>query len=113
MKKLTVFAVLICIAALAFAGGGGQQGGGTTSAANSPITISIFHETGNQPQPAANNPMYQYLKDKLNVTFTWDILVGDIAQRRGTMIAGAQYPDIMELRGNEWIDAGALIPLEG
>jgi putative aldouronate transport system substrate-binding protein len=113
MKRLIVFAALICIAMTAFAAGNrAAQGATATSAPNSPITISIFHETGNHPQPAANNPMYQYLKDKLNVTFTWDILVGEIAQRRGTMIAGAQYPDIMELRGNEWIDAGALIPLE-
>jgi len=111
MKKLTVFAMLICIAALAFAGGGAEGGG--TSAPNSPITISVFHETGGAPQPAANNPIAQYLKQKLNVTFTWDILVGDINQRRGTMIAGGQYPDIIEQRGNEWIDAGALIPLEG
>jgi len=78
-----------------------------------PINISIFHETGNHPQPAANHPIYKYLEEKLNVTFTWDILVGDIAQRRGTMIAGGTYPDILELRGNEWIEAGALIPLEG
>jgi putative aldouronate transport system substrate-binding protein len=113
MKKLIVFAVLVCIAMTAFAAGRTAQGGTTTSAPNSPITISVFHETGNHPQPAANNPIYQYLKDKFNVTFAWDILVGDIAQRRGTMIAGGQYPDIMELRGNEWIDAGALIPLEG
>jgi putative aldouronate transport system substrate-binding protein len=28
------------------------------------------------------------------------------------MIAGGKYPDIIELRGNEWIDAGALINLE-
>jgi putative aldouronate transport system substrate-binding protein len=112
MKKLTVFAVLICIAALAFAAGG-QQGGGTTSAPNSPITISIYHETGAHPQPAANNPIVQYLKQKLNVSFTWDILVGDAKQRQGIMIAGGQYPDILELRDNTWIDAGALIPLEG
>jgi putative aldouronate transport system substrate-binding protein len=79
---------------------------------NYPITISVFHETGNHPQPAANNPVYQYLKDKLNVTFTWDILVGEIAQRAGTMIAGKQYPDILEIRETRWIDAGALIPLE-
>ncbi|MDR0315874.1 MAG: hypothetical protein LBH97_03125, partial [Treponema sp.] len=111
MKKLTVVVVLLCIATLAFAGGG--RASGTSSDPNSPITISVFHETGNHPQPAANNPMYQYLKEKLNVTFSWDILVGDIAQRRGTMIAGKQYPDVLELRGNEWIDAGALIPLEG
>jgi len=107
MKKLFLScAVLFCIAAMAFAGGGQES-------ASAPVTISIFHETGGHPQPAANNPIYQYLKEKLNVTFTWDILVGEIAQKRGTMIAGGQYPDVMELRGNEWIDAGALIPLEG
>ena len=111
MKKLIVFAVLICIAAMAFAIGG-KETAGASGDPNYPVTISVFHETGNHPQPAAGNPIYQYLKDKLNVTFTWDILVGDIAQRRGTMIAGKQYPDILELRGNEWIDAGALIPLE-
>jgi putative aldouronate transport system substrate-binding protein len=110
MKKLFAIAVLFCIAAVAFAAGGTE--GGASSSPNSPITISVFHETGNHPQPSANNPIYRYLKDKLNVTFKWDILVGDIAQRRGTMIAGKQYPDIVELRGNEWIDAGALIPLE-
>jgi len=109
MKKLTVFAVLICIAGMAFATG--EQQGGTS--ANSPITISVFHETGAHPRPSADNPIAKYLKEKLNVDFTWDILVGDIAQKRGTMIAGGEYPDIMELRGNEWIDAGALIPLEG
>ena len=111
MKKLTVFAVLICIAALVFAGGGTQAP--ATSAPNSPITISVYHETGNHPQPAANNPIVQYLKDKLNVTFTWDILVGDAKQKQGVMIAGGQYPDLLELRDTTWIDGGALIPLEG
>jgi putative aldouronate transport system substrate-binding protein len=84
-----------------------------TSDPNYPIEISIFHETGNHPQPSPNNPIYRYIKEKLNVTFTWDILVGDIAQKRGVMIASGNYPDILEVRGNEWIDAGALIPLEG
>ena len=83
-----------------------------TSVPNYPIEISVFHETGNHPQPSANNPMYKYIKEKLNVTFKWDILVGDIAQKRGVMIASGNYPDVLELRGNEWIDAGALIPLE-
>ena len=96
MKKYVVFAVLICMTATAFA----------------QLKISIFHETGGHPQPSPDNPIYKYLKSKLKVEFTWDILVGDIDQRRGTMIAGKQYPDIIELRGNEWIDAGALIPLE-
>jgi putative aldouronate transport system substrate-binding protein len=112
MKRLFVLAMLLCIATLVFATGN-KQPSTASSDPNSAIEISVFHETGNHPQPAATNPMYQYLKQKLNVSFKWDILVGDIAQRRGTMIAGKQYTDIMELRGNEWIDAGALIPLEG
>ncbi|MCL2209528.1 MAG: extracellular solute-binding protein [Treponema sp.] len=109
-RILLVIAGIVIISSMVFTSCG--KGGGSRGDPNYPINITIFHETGNHPQPAANNPIYQYIKDKLNVTFTWDILVGDIAQRRGTMIAGGDYPDIMELRGNEWIDAGALIPLE-
>ncbi|MCL2137958.1 MAG: extracellular solute-binding protein [Treponema sp.] len=79
---------------------------------NYPVNISIFHETGGHPQPGAGNPIYRYLEDKLNVSFSWDILVGDAKQKQGVMIASGDYPDILELRGTEWIDAGALIPLE-
>jgi putative aldouronate transport system substrate-binding protein len=110
MKKRTVFAVLICIAVLAFAEGKTEGG---TSAPNSPIKISIFHETGAHPQPSSNNPIYKYLKEKLKVEFTWDILVGNIDQRAGTMLVSGKFPDILEVRENRWIDAGTLIPLEG
>jgi len=110
MRFFLVLAVLCCVVTVLFTGC--NRTGGRSGDPNYPINITIFHETGNHPQPAANHPMYEYLKTRLNATFTWDILVGDIAQRRGTMIAGGDYPDIMELRGNEWIDAGALIPLE-
>jgi len=110
MKKLIVFAMLICIVALAFAGGGKQAT--TSSDPNYPITISVYHEAGGHPQPSANNPIYQYLKNKLNVTFTWDILVGDKYQREATMIAGGQYADILNINETKFIDAGAVIPLE-
>jgi putative aldouronate transport system substrate-binding protein len=112
MKKLTVFTVLICIASLTFAKGK-NEGGVKTSAPTSPITISIFHETGARPKPSPNNPIAKYLKNRLNVSFTWDILAGDIAERRVNMFVAGKYPDILEIRGNEWIDAGVLIPLEG
>jgi putative aldouronate transport system substrate-binding protein len=109
---------LLCTTAFVFANGGGEE---TTkyelkpeiSAPDSPITISVYHETGGHPQPSANNPIVQYLRDKLKVTFTWDILVGDAKQKQGVMIAGGQYPDLLEVRDATWIDAGALIPLEG
>jgi len=56
--------------------------------------------------------MYKYLQEKFNVTFKWDILVGDLAQKRWTMIAGGAYPDLIEVNETAFIDAGALIPLE-
>jgi putative aldouronate transport system substrate-binding protein len=57
--------------------------------------------------------VFLYLKDKLNVTFTWDILVGDKNQREGTMIAGGQYADVLNINETKLIDAGAVVPLEG
>jgi len=85
---------------------------GQKSNATKSITISVFSETGGHPRPASNNPIVKFLKDKLKVTLTWDILVGEIAQRAGTMIAGGKFPDILEVRETRWIDNGALIPLE-
>jgi len=79
---------------------------------SSEITISIFSETGGHPRPSANNPTVKYLKEKLHVTLNWDILVGEIAQRAGTMISGGKFPDILEVRETRWIDNGVLIPLE-
>ena len=76
-----------------------------------PITITAFTSQPRQ-QPNADNKMYAYLKEKLGVTFSWDILVGELAQKRGVMIAGGDYPDIIEVNETQFIDAGALIPLE-
>lgn len=78
---------------------------------NYPITLSVYtQEAAQQPNP--DNKMYKYLKDKLGVTFEWDILVGDSAQKRGVMIAGGDYPDLLQVGESQFIDAGALIPLE-
>jgi len=117
-KAILCAAILLCTAAFVFAGGGGEA---TTkyemkpeiSAPDSPITISVYNIDIGRTQPSANNPVYLYLKDKLNVTFTWDILVGDKNQKEGTMIAGGQYPDILNINETKFIDAGACIPLEG
>lgn len=76
-----------------------------------PITISVFTMQSRQ-QPNPDNPTYKYLKEKLGVEFKWDILVGEIAQKRGVMIAGEDYPDCIEINETQFIDAGALIPLE-
>jgi putative aldouronate transport system substrate-binding protein len=63
-------------------------------------------------QPPADNKIYKWMKDKFNVEIAWDILVGDIAQKRGIMVASGDYPDLIEVSETAFIDAGALIPLE-
>jgi putative aldouronate transport system substrate-binding protein len=108
MKKQTVFAILlICIVAMFVVGCKGKQ---SASGDNYPIEISVF--IGGGSQPSANNKMYKYLQEKFNVTFSWDILVGDLYQKRGTMIAGGVYPDLIEINETAFIDAGAVIPLD-
>jgi putative aldouronate transport system substrate-binding protein len=87
------------------------RGAGGRSGDNYPIEISVYTQDA-FPQPGANNKIYAYLKEKLNVTFTFDILVGDAVQRRGVMVAGGVYPDILHINETFFIDQGAVIPLE-
>lgn len=113
MKKAAFIAVLCSLAAALHAGGGSQGSSGAKKPEdpNYPITISVFTQESRQ-QPGANNKVYKYIKDRLGVTFSWDILVGEIAQKRGVMIAGGDYPDLIQVAETQFIDAGALIPLE-
>lgn len=107
----TVLAAIAGIALLTVACSNGKAGGSKLSGTKSPITISVFTVQARQ-QPNADNKLYKYLKEKLGVTFTWDILVGEVAQKRGVMIASGDYPDMIEINETQFIDAGALIPLE-
>jgi len=107
--KICSVLFLICISVSAFAGGGNEKV--DKSDPQYPIEISVFTQQS-RDTPNPDNKMYKYLEDKLNVTFKWDILVGEIAQKRGVMIAGGDYPDMIEINETQFIDAGALIPLE-
>jgi len=75
-----------------------------------PIDISIF-STSTMRQPPSDNKIYKWIKGKFNVTFTWDILVGQRDQKIGVMIAGEDYPDLI-LLDKRFLEAKALIPLE-
>jgi len=90
-------------------GKGGQAAGGQPE--DYPITISVFTI---QPQqtPPEDNKIYKWIKEKFNVTFTWDIAVGQKDQKIGTMIAAQDYPDLIEVDSTKFIEAKALIPLE-
>jgi len=78
---------------------------------NYPVTISVFSMASAQ-QPPADNKIYKWIADNLNVTFNWDILVGDKDQKIGVMIAGGEYADILHVDSPKFYEAGALIPLD-
>lgn len=107
--------VLVGLAVLFAAGMLGCTGrnGGTEGKYNSakPLTISVFTIQQKQ-QPPADNKIYKWIKEKYNVDFTWDILVGDKDQKIGVLIASGDYPDLVEVDSTKFQDAGALIPLE-
>ena len=111
MKKLfLVFVGIIMVSSMVFATGNRQAA--TPTDPNYPIEISVFIDAAGSPRPTASNKLYRYIQEKLGVTFNWDILVGDSRQRRGTMVAGGVYPDILQINETFFIDEGAVIPLE-
>jgi len=112
-KSLFVILGILMISSMVFAGGGSDKAASSTSSsANSPIVISVYNEAPGAPRPTADNTLYKYIQEKLNVTFSWDLLVGDARQRRATMVAGGEYADILMVNETFFIDEGALIPLE-
>jgi len=111
-KSLFVIVGILMISSMVFAGGSGDSASSAPADPRYPIEISVFIDAAGAPRPAANNKTYKYIQERLNVTFNWDILVGDRNQRRGTMVAGGQYPDILQVNETFFIDEGALIPLE-
>lgn len=81
-------------------------------AADPPVTLSVF-QLQNMPAPPKDNRMYKLIQERLGVSFTWDIAVGSIDQKVGIMIASQDYTDILTVNSNKFIEAGALMPLEG
>lgn len=77
----------------------------------SPVTLSVF-SVQNQSLPPDDNRIYKLIQDKLGVSFTWDVAVGNKDQKIGVMIASQDYPDLLDIDSNKFIEAGACIPLE-
>ena len=107
--KITVF--LVCAAALLLASCGKKGREYKDTDPTYPINISVFSMATMQ-QPPAGNKIYKWIADNLGVTFTWDILVGDKDQKIGVMIAGGEYPDLLQVDSPKFYEAGALIPLD-
>jgi putative aldouronate transport system substrate-binding protein len=88
-----------------------KENGGTTVDPKNPITITAFIGDSATVTPTSDNKIFKMIKDELGITFKFDILVGDINQKLGVMIAGNDLPDIVSYNA-KFQDAGKLIPLE-
>ncbi|HEY5583361.1 MAG TPA: sugar ABC transporter substrate-binding protein [Ruminiclostridium sp.] len=85
--------------------------GSATVSTKDPITISIFVGDSATIAPTPDNKIFKKIKDELGIKFNIEILVGDINQKLGVMIAGGDLPDVVSYNA-KFQDAGDLIPLE-
>ena len=76
MKKRIMLAAMVAVLALGLVG---CSKGGASAKKSDKLNISIFTIQQRQ-QPPADNKTYKWIEEKFGVTFSWDILVGDITQ---------------------------------
>lgn len=79
--------------------------------ADKPITFKIFIRDPSIA-PSKSNPVLKKITELTGVTIEFEFLVGDLSQKQGIMIAGEDYPDAIFAEATQFIDAGALIPIE-
>ena len=109
MKRLSLIAALLAIAATMSLA---QAVDKLPTTKLPPVEISVFTINANFPIPPEDNRVYKLIKEKLGVTFKWDIAVAEVDQKIGVMIAGQDYPDLLDINSPKFIDAGACMPLE-
>ena len=111
-NRMRISAAILCLAAVfLFSCSKKTAGGARSDAPDYPVNISVFSMAAMQ-QPPSDNKIYKWISENLHVTFTWDILVGEKDQKIGVMIAGGDYPDILDVDSSKFYEAGALIPLD-
>lgn len=95
-------------------GSNSNNDGGGDSKNQDVMTVSAFISRAGT-NPTKDNRIYQKIKEEFGMEFQFEYVVGEIGERVGTMTAGGDYPDIIGVQSNEanqFIDAGAFIPLE-
>lgn len=106
MKKLLLGALAVAMALCMVSCGGKKKADAT-----GPLEISIFTIQQRQ-QPPADNKVYKWMKEKFDVSFKFDILVGDKEQKKGLLISDpSSLPDLVEIDDSRFIDAGVLWPI--
>ena len=82
-----------------------------TVSKENPIEITVFIADTTTIAPTPDNKILKKMKDELGITFKTEILVGDINQKVGVMIAGGDLPDLVSYN-LKFQEADDLIPLE-
>lgn len=84
-----------------------------TASKPDPIKFTVFIGDPRQ-QPTADNKIYKLLEEELGVTFEFEFLVGDLDQKLGVMIAGGEFPDLIDSANSseKTINSGILVPLQ-
>ncbi len=60
-----------------------------------PYVFTVFIGEPRQ-QPTKDNKIYKMIEEELNVKFEFEFLVGDLDQKLGVMIAGDEFPDLID-----------------
>lgn len=78
-----------------------------------PYVFTVFIGEPRQ-QPTKDNKIYKMIEEELNVKFEFEFLVGDLDQKLGVMIAGGDFPDLIDSANSseKTMNAGALVPLQ-
>jgi len=103
--------LIILMAAPILFAEGQQEKSVATDGDDYPIELSVFTISPDQVPPE-DNKIYKWIEDEFNVTFQWDVAVGEKDQKIGVMIASGDFPDLIHIDSPKFIDAGAVIPLE-
>lgn len=87
---------------------GGNKDGTREAQTNFSVYI-----TGQDERPSDDNKLLAKIKDELGYTFEFEYLMGNEAETAGIMVANGSYPDIVSCGDNTFVQAGALVPLDG
>ncbi|MCZ8520867.1 MULTISPECIES: extracellular solute-binding protein [Paenibacillus] len=91
---------------------GTQDGPAGKEASTGPVTFSYFVFTPGDNVPESTK-IGDLIEKKTGVKIKYELLVGEKEQKLGVMIAGGDYPDLINSdMTTKMVDAKALIPLE-
>jgi putative aldouronate transport system substrate-binding protein len=114
--KTSFTAILASVMLIAGCSSNETGGGNNTKSAEdgtAPVTFTFFSFGANKDVLASDTTIGRLLQEQTGVDWKMEFVVGDADTKSGVMIAGGEYPDVINDVGQlpKLLDAGALIPL--